>query len=61
VTRLEIRGQKQVEFLNIIGDVYTGQNENTCGGGDVGKRCTALRKRGRKKNEWKRSTERTGE
>jgi hypothetical protein len=50
VTRLEIRGQKQLEFLYIIGNVDTGQNENNCGDdGVVGKRCTILRKKERKR------------
>jgi hypothetical protein len=51
VTPLEIRGQKQLEFLYIIGDVDTGQNEHICGDdGVVGKRCTVLRRKERKKD-----------
>jgi hypothetical protein len=55
VTRLEIRGQKQLEFLYIIGDVDTGQNENNCADDVVvGNRCTVLRNKERKKKERKK-------
>jgi hypothetical protein len=57
VTRLEIRGQKQLEFLHITGHVDTGKNENNCGGDSVvRKRCIALRKRGRQKERINKGT-----